>query len=171
MPESWRPVPGFDGFYSVSDLGRVRSEPRRIVRSTGVSHSVHGGMLMPKKDRLAYLYVHLSAGGTQRRIAIHRLVSAAFIGECPEGQEVRHLDGNQGNNSASNLAYGTKSENVLDQVRHGTHHNATKMACAHGHQFNDENTYMWGGSRHCRKCNAAAAARLNARKLAKIGGE
>ena len=44
---------------------------------------------------------------------------SAFVGPCPEGQEVRHLDGDPTNNAINNLAYGTGSENKRDMYLHG----------------------------------------------------
>jgi hypothetical protein len=60
-----------------------------------------------------------SADQVERR-AVHKLVAEAFLGPCPPGQQVRHLDGNNQNNAATNLTYGTKRENELDKMRHGT---------------------------------------------------
>lgn len=51
---------------------------------------------------------------------IHQLVTEAFVGPRPTGSEVRHLDGNPANNRASNLAWGTRRENMADARRHGT---------------------------------------------------
>lgn len=45
----------------------------------------------------------------------------AHEGERPDGQQVRHLDGNPANNQLANLCYGTPRENQADRVRHGTH--------------------------------------------------
>lgn len=50
----------------------------------------------------------------------HRMVAEAWLGPCPKGQLVRHLDGNAGNNRVVNLAYGTHAENMQDAIRHGT---------------------------------------------------
>jgi len=35
--ERWLPIPGWEGWYSVSSLGRVRSEQRKIVRRDNVT--------------------------------------------------------------------------------------------------------------------------------------
>jgi HNH endonuclease len=54
------------------------------------------------------------------RIYIHRGVCELFNGPCPDGMECRHLDGNKLNNRATNLAWGTPSENSADKALHGT---------------------------------------------------
>jgi phage FluMu protein Com len=60
---------------------------------------------------------------------VHWLVARAFLGPRPDGMEIRHLDGDYQNCTASNLLYGTKSENALDAVQHGTHRETRKVRC------------------------------------------
>jgi hypothetical protein len=55
-------------------------------------------------------------------VKAHRLVAMAFIGPAPSpGHEVAHGDGNRINNALPNLRWATRSENVRDSIRHGTH--------------------------------------------------
>ena len=63
-----------------------------------------------------YVSVVLRKGNS---CTVHSLVAATFLGPCPKRHEVRHLDGNGVNNRKTNLAYGTRSENNKDIVRHG----------------------------------------------------
>jgi len=44
----------------------------------------------------------------------------AFFGPPPKGIQVRHLNGNPKDNRLENLAYGTRSDNAKDAIRHGT---------------------------------------------------
>lgn len=112
MTEEWRPVVGFEGLYEVSDQGRVRSAPRPKTR---------GGLLRPGGHRSGHLHVVLSRAGRVCTRQVHRLVLEAFTGPCPEGQECRHLNGDPADNRHVNLCWGTRSENVQDMIRHGTH--------------------------------------------------
>jgi hypothetical protein len=57
--------------------------------------------------------------------------------------ECRHADGNRANPRLSNLSWGTSGDNNLDQVRHGTHNNASKKKCKNGHEYTEENTYYY----------------------------
>ena len=50
---------------------------------------------------------------------VHRAVMTAFVGPCPEGNEVAHWDGNKGNNKLENLRYATPVENAGDTLRQG----------------------------------------------------
>lgn len=108
------------------------------------------------KDR----YPRVQAAGKLRYV--HALVASAFIGPRPDGQEVRHLDGDRLNPNVANLAYGTRSQNRIDCVQHGTDHNASKTHCANGHEFTEANTYVYKGrgktERQCRTCRNAYIA-------------
>ncbi|QOL49729.1 NUMOD4 motif-containing HNH endonuclease [Massilia litorea] len=111
--EQWHPVVGFHA-YEVSDLGRVR-------RRLPCPGSYVGKILKLKMDRKgnylnACLYVHPKV----HERPVHQLVMRAFIGPQAKGIEVRHLDGDYLNNRLSNLAYGTRADNIADAKRHGT---------------------------------------------------
>lgn len=132
--EEWKPVVGFEGFYEVSNHGRVRSFPKTV------AHTRFPSGVRNCKAR----YCHLGkAAGGYYRVALwegskkinyhllHRLVARAFIGEIPRDKEVRHLDGNPKNNHLSNLAIGSRQENVDDMIRHGTNRFERWMFKAH----------------------------------------
>ena len=63
--------------------------------------------LHQKKNNIGYMVV--TVGGKLERV--HRLVAKAFLGECPEGLEVDHIDNNSINNDISNLQYITGADN------------------------------------------------------------
>ena len=111
----WRPIPGYEGRYDVSDDGRVRSYWRQPWRSTPQR------ILRPMLETKAgYPAVVLCDGQTKRRIRIHRLVLEAFVGPRPAGLGARHLNGNPADCRLSNLVWGTQAENMADSVRHTT---------------------------------------------------
>jgi hypothetical protein len=121
----WKEIPGYEGYYSVSNFGRVRSEERIIERkSTGVKEKRKSFILKPWINHgsgKGYEMVGLCKGVKNKlKIAVHRLVLWAFVGLQEKGIESRHLDGNCKNNCLSNLAYGTKSDNMQDAVKHRT---------------------------------------------------
>jgi len=157
----WRPIPGFEGIYDISEFGDVLRITRSATSRPGpIKHAVH-----PKNG---YHRVDLRKDGKYHFTLIHRAVAMAFIGE-PTGPVVRHLDGNPGNNHHSNLAYGTYSENSFDTVRHGRNKEALKTHCKHGHPFDAANTGTRPdrpGSRVCLTCqrNHSAEQRLLKKK-------
>lgn len=122
VTELWRWVPNYEGIYEVSNMGRVRSIDRAITyynwraRKT-IAHKVKGRLLRPGKASNGYFTVAL---GRKNSRTVHSLVAEAFIGPCPAGHEVLHIDGSRVNNCVNNLRYGTRSENNLDAVKHGT---------------------------------------------------
>lgn len=154
MAEQWRGIPGFPG-YRVSDEGRVLSLKRRTPRILRVAEDAEGRPMVALRqgDRLV----------TRR---VHVLMLLAFVGNRPDGAVIRHLDGDVRHNHLSNLAYGTHSENGFDAVRHGTHVQASKTHCKHGHPFTPENTYYRPDrvGRLCRTCIRAASARQQQRR-------
>lgn len=102
--EEWRPVVGFEGLYEVSDLGRVKS---LNYRRTGKEK-----ILKPKKCNGGYLQLCLSNGKCRIMRMVHRMAAEAFLGECPAGLEVNHLDENKENNRVDNLEYCSRKYNV-----------------------------------------------------------
>lgn len=112
--EAWRPVIGYEGAYSVSDQGRVRTERRVFIRSNGRKYTVKERILKTGLKAKHYPSVNLS----QTNYYVHHLVAAAFLGKRPEGVTlIRHLDDDPNNNKASNLSWGTKTDNGRDSVR------------------------------------------------------
>lgn len=117
MIEQWKDVIGYEGYYQVSNIGRVRSV--RQMTNTFIGKILKSSK--KKKGKSYYEYVHLSKGGIVKTRAIHRIEAIAFFGLLVGSQCcVRHLDGNSLNNNISNLKWGTYSENTQDSIAHGT---------------------------------------------------
>ncbi|WP_026931183.1 NUMOD4 motif-containing HNH endonuclease [Glycomyces tenuis] len=140
-----RDVLAYEGRYDVADTGEVRSLLRRSPRT-----------LRPGKDACGYpLVVLTDVDGRRRTRRVHTLVAEAFHGPRPHGMQVRHLNGVPADCRAENLAWGTASENIHDQVSHSTHHHAAKTHCPAGHAYTPANTYVnKHGGRECRRCHA-----------------
>lgn len=115
MTEIWKDIPGYEGAYQVSDLGRVRSLDRTLVFPTG-SRRAYGQLLAVQKHPGGYRQVNMPGGCK----LVHRLVALAFRGPCPDGMEVAHGDNDRTNNCLSNLAYATHIENLLHMLVHDT---------------------------------------------------
>ncbi len=139
-----KPIPGFEGLYEATDDGRIWSTRKG------------GRWLKSHVNRDGHLELSLYKGGTQYTFRVHNLVALTFLGPRPEGLLVRHLNGKGADNRATNLKYGTHSENVQDCLRHGTHSEASKTHCVNDHEFTPENTYYRpdseGRHRQCRAC-------------------
>lgn len=155
--ELWAAIPGTDGVYEVSSIGRVRSYKRR--GTTRIYPT-------PKMLTVSLDSDGRPAVGVAGRIRrVHNLMLEAFVGQPQPGQEVRHLDGDRTNNRIENLAYGTHAENMADQRAHGTHHFANRTACPQGHPYDAENTRVERtGSRACRECGRRRSNAWKARR-------
>ena len=158
---------GYEGLYSVSDLGRVRSECRVVHRSDGTTQRVRERILKPRPGGPLrnYLFVTLSRAGIQVSRKVHRLVLEAFVGPAPEGEEGCHGSGGSFDNRLANLRWGTRSENIKDQVAAGTHysHGRTKTNCPKGHPYDEGNTKYYTSragavARYCRECKRLKSA-------------
>lgn len=148
MEEEWKVIPGSGGRYAVSNLGRVRG-PR--------------GVLQPAKNPNGYMHVNITADGHRRTRKIHRLVADAFVSGKTEGYDVCHIDGDKLNNRSDNLRWGTRSQNILDQVAMGRHRSARKTHCAKGHEYTPENTYYYA-QRVCKACARERRSRRRSRQ-------
>src|SRR5438105_702836 len=93
-----------------------------LIMSNGDIYDARGKLLWESRDKRGYRKVTVQlAPGKWKLFAVHVLVCEEFHGPKPTPlHEVRHLDGNPGNNSAANLCWGTKAENEADKLRHGT---------------------------------------------------
>lgn len=119
LPEEWRPIPGFEGRYAISNHGRVRivfSGRRREI----------GRIMAHQKNHFGYAYVPLRVTPprgkrrAQRKVFVHLTVATVFMGPRPEGLHTAHLDGNGMNPCLENLAYVTPGENLSHREVHGT---------------------------------------------------
>ena len=106
MEETWRPVPGFEHGYLVSNHGRVWSVSRNRAMS-------------PQMDHDGYWYVKLCRTDGQYRRFIHNLVANEFLGPCPRGKVVNHKDGVKANNRADNFEYVTRLYNTRHAAKLG----------------------------------------------------
>lgn len=135
MSEEWRIIDGFPA-YAVSSLGDVK----RIVESRSGNLPKQ---LRPWISREGYAIVTLFNGGKGKRMQVGRLVCRAFHGPAPTPEhQVAHNDGNPGNNTASNLRWATRAENMADCLIHGTR----AMGLRHGRHTKPERNPR--GERH-----------------------
>jgi hypothetical protein len=105
IDEEWRNIPGVYG-YQASSLGRIR----RVVGGQGARA---GRIRNPSLNHCGYLTAALQKDGKRQGSSlIHCHVAAAFLGPCPEGYEVNHINGDKADNRACNLEYVTHQGNM-----------------------------------------------------------
>lgn len=107
IPEGARQHPKFIRYYITKD-GRVWSDKRKIWLTKAI-------------DRNGYYNVNLYHNKKKYYKKICRLTLETFVGLCPDGMECCHYDDDRKNDCLTNLRWGTRSDNVQDAIRNGTH--------------------------------------------------
>jgi hypothetical protein len=118
-------VINYENIYEISDDGVVYSKERYVGHSSGLPRLVKRKEVSQAIEN-GRRRVTLFKNGERKRFFVHRLVMQAFVGECPDGMEVCHNDGNPSNNKVKNLRYDTRVNNAADSARHGTRLNGSK---------------------------------------------
>lgn len=164
--EQWRPITGYEGWYEVSNLGQVRRLERKVTCTRGITRTIRGRILkqgLSTRSGKPRPLVTLVKNGKAKTHYVHWLVLEAFIGPRPAGHEGCHRDDDSLNNTASNLYWGTRSDNLYDMVRNGLHPAANKTHCKSGHEFSETNTaFNRRGNRQCRACRTERSRRNRA---------
>jgi len=99
--EEWLPVKGYEGFYEVSNWGRVRS----LSKKDSIGRYYTGKLLSLCSHSKGYLYITLCKDAKRKNRLVHTLVLEAFIGLCPMGKQSDHKDRDRANNCLYNLRY------------------------------------------------------------------
>lgn len=114
--EIWKDIPGYEGIYQASQLGRIRS----VDRFDSIGRSIKGKVLSYAFCGDDYQGVALCSNAKAKTKYIHHLVYFTFFESIPKGMEVCHNDGNKENNNIGNLRLDTRKGNEKDKIAHGT---------------------------------------------------
>lgn len=121
MKEVWKPIPGYEGFYEASDKGRVRSVERIIVLKDKLGKDrpcVHKSRILKPCER-TYIrsnikprkQVVLCVHPNKKSYDVHRIIASTFVPNPNNYDTVNHIDGDQFNNTPSNLEWISKADN------------------------------------------------------------
>ena len=110
--EIWKDVEGYEGFYQVSNKGRVKSLDRISINKNGLKCHFKERILNPRLNSGGYREVPLCKNGTQHSARVHRLVAKAFIPNPDNLPFINHKDENKENNCVENLEWCTPEYNV-----------------------------------------------------------
>lgn len=117
MEEIWKDIKGYEGLYQISNLGRIKSLPRKYKNRAIKKEFIKSMSITPK----GYLRVGLSKNNIIAYYSPHRLVAEAFIPNYNNKPCVNHKDCNPSNNVVENLEWCTYKENNSYKL-----HNAKK---------------------------------------------
>lgn len=120
MSEVWKDVVGYEGYYKVSDQGRVKSVDREVNHWRGGMRKFTSKMMIVGDRGNGYMRVNLSREHTRKTMSVHSLVLTAFNGDRPYGFQCSHINGDRGNNNAYNLVWESGLDNIRRKEGHGT---------------------------------------------------
>jgi len=118
--EQWLPVPGYEGCYSVSSLGNVRSEKRTVPNGPSRYRVLDQRVLKQWRSTDGHMSVELCKQSKTQRFVVGRLVAHAFFGPPPAGKYLLYGPLGRSCNAITNLYYGTLSKNDALMAAHGT---------------------------------------------------
>ena len=112
--EIWKPIPGYEGLYEASSMGRVRSIDREVY------HKKYPDKLVKRKSHIlknatltnGYKAVCLNKGGKKYRYKLHRIIAATFIPNPDNLPCVDHINNLRYDNRPENLRWCTVRQNT-----------------------------------------------------------
>lgn len=113
--EKWEDIEGYEGFYQVSNLGRVKSLERittYLWHGNIVERKEKEKILKTRRNRWGYEVVNLSKEKKQKTYQVHVLVANAFLEKTEVKKQVNHINGDKLNNNLSNLEFVSPKENM-----------------------------------------------------------
>ena len=117
--EEWRDVVGWEGFYQVSNLGRVKSLSRSIVYKDGREYTYPSKIIKNQKVSTGYRSVMFYGVNGKKQYYVHRLVAETFIPNPKNLGDVNHKDGCKTNNIILNLEWCSRSDNQKHAYKNG----------------------------------------------------
>lgn len=119
VKEEWRDVPNYEGYYQVSDLGRVRSLDRVITYSNGQKRFYKGRIRDGSINKYGYRQTTLTVNDKGRNFRFSQLVAMAFLGHKPDGNNlvIDHVNGDKSDDRVENLQIVTHRANTTTCFR------------------------------------------------------
>lgn len=99
--ELWRDIEGWEGYYKISNLGRVKNRNNELRNTNTYNNSGYLMITLKCKD----------SGNKPQTKTIHRLVANAFLPNPYNLSDVGHIDDNKSNNKLTNLIWQSHKEN------------------------------------------------------------
>lgn len=110
--EIWKDVNGYEGYYKVSNFGKIKSCLRIVKHGLGnADRTIKSRIIKPYNDNHGYHMVSLSKDGKVKKHKVHRIVAEAFIPNPENKPTENHLNEIRNDNRASNLEWATYKEN------------------------------------------------------------
>lgn len=124
----WKPIKGYENLYEISNIGLVKA------LGNGDPRGSKKRILKPALSSTGYLTVSLSMNGKVHRIAVHRLIAKAFIGNPRNLPEINHINSVKTDNRIENLEWCTSRQNRSHYTK--TLDTSSKHTGVHWHKLN-----------------------------------
>ena len=119
MQEIWKDIEGYEGFYQLSNIGRIKSLYRETIGKNGGVYVSSESIMRTGVSQSGYKRVGLRKDGVTITKKIHVLLAKHFIPNPNNYPVVRHLNDNKLDNRLENLAWGTYKDNMQDAIKNG----------------------------------------------------
>lgn len=111
--EIWKDIEGYEGYYQISNLGKIKSLERWVNNRFGTLSKRKERILKSKRNKSSrYAYIMLCINNNIKTCTLHRLLAQHFIPNPHNYPIINHKDHNSFNNSLDNLEWTTQSQNV-----------------------------------------------------------
>jgi len=117
----FRPIPGYEGLYSVNQNNQVLSHARKVMCRKNVEISIKEKILITQTTTDGYLKVTLCKHKVEKwQARLHILVAMAWnLKKESNHNVIKHLNNNKQHNYISNLQWDTQSQNTIDAINDG----------------------------------------------------
>jgi len=117
--ELWANIPGYEGYYVISNLGCVKSLDRTIEKKNGAKVFLAGKTVSISVHKHGHHVVRLWKNNETKLFNLYRILAIVFISNPENKKEVNHIDGNRMNYNLDNLEWVTPSENMKHAFKNG----------------------------------------------------
>lgn len=121
MEEIWKDIKGYEEYFEISNIGRVRRKPRIVINKWGTNTYIKEKIISQQISNKGYCKVTLRKKKNTdiKTFFVHRLVATHFIDNPELKQQINHIDGDKTNNGVQNLEFCTQSENIKHAYKTG----------------------------------------------------
>lgn len=158
--EKWKDIPGYEGYYQASNIGRIRSIPRVVKQRENSWIVLKSKILKPALHKNGYYFVMLSMKGVVKQFRVHMLVAMAWLNHCiDDGLVVNHINGDKQDNCCCNLELTTLCGNAQHAIRTGlvkTGFDSKKSRITH-----EQGLKIWQEKMETRCTNSVLAEKYN----------
>ena len=134
--EIWKDIPGYEGFYKASDLGRVKSLDRFIINKNGFKAFKKGKIMKPCISTTGYYYISLYRNNKGKKLKIHQIIALTFLNHKSSGfkKVIDHINNNPLDNRLCNLQIVSNRVNTSKDKKEGT----SKYLGVHWHKHSSK---------------------------------